>query len=268
MPRFAANLSLMFAELPFLERFEAAARAGFRAVECQFPYAAPATEIARRLAANALRLVMFNLPPGDWAAGDRGLAVDAARRGEFKASLGLALEYADLLEVTQLHVMAGVLPPGEDAQAARRVYLDNLREAAAVARLRGVGLLIEPLNARDNPGYFLRTNGEAAQVIAEVGADNLRLQFDFYHTQISEGDLASRLEQHFALIGHIQVAGVPGRHEPDEGEVNYPWLFRLLDAWGYRGHVGCEYRPRGTTSEGLHWMEGVERQDLAQDPPA
>ncbi len=259
MPRFAANLSLMFTELPFLERFEAAARAGFRAVEFQFPYSWPAPEIARRLAAHQLRLVMFNLPPGDWEAGERGLSIFPERRGEFRASLGLGLQYAELLDVRLLHVMAGVLPTGEDAAAARRAYVDNLREAAATAAARGISLLIEPLNARDNPGYFLASCGQAAAVIGDVGASNLHLQFDFYHTQISEGDLATRLEEHFGLIGHVQVAGVPGRHEPDEGEVNYPWLFRLLDAWGYPGHVGCEYRPRGNTLEGLGWMEGIHR---------
>lgn len=259
MPRFAANLSLMFTELPFLDRFEAAAQAGFSAVECQFPYSAPAPEIARRLQACNLRLVMFNLPPGDLAAGERGLAIFPARRGEFRAALGLGLQYAEALDVRLLHVMAGTLAPGEDSLAAHRTYVDNLREAAASAAARGITLLIEPLNARDNPGYFLRTLGQAAAVIAEVGAANLRLQFDFYHAQISEGDLATRLEEHFGVVGHVQVAGVPGRHEPDEGEINYPWLFRLLDAWGYAGHVGCEYWPRGSTRDGLGWLDRVER---------
>jgi hydroxypyruvate isomerase len=261
MPRFAANLSLMFQELPFLDRFEAAAEAGFRAVELQFPYAWPAPQIARRLEQHGLKLVLFNLPPGDWQAGDRGLSVYPQRRGEFMAALGLGLQYAQHLGAPQLHVMAGVLSPDDDLDAARRVYVDNLREAAAAAARHGITLLIEPLNVRDNPGYFLRSCGQAAEVIADVGADNLRLQFDFYHVQISEGDLATRLEEHFALIGHVQVAGVPGRHEPDEGEVNYPWLFRLLDAWGYAGHVGCEYRPRGVTAAGLRWLADTERSD-------
>ncbi|MDE3009854.1 MAG: hydroxypyruvate isomerase family protein [Pseudomonadota bacterium] len=259
MPRFAANLSLMFTEVPFLERFEAAARAGFRSVEFQFPYAWPAPEIRRRLDANGLDLAMFNLPPGDWDAGERGLAVFPGRCGEFRAALGLGLQYADLLQVRLLHVMAGVPGVHDDRDAARRTYLDNLREAAAMAATRGITLLIEPLNRRDNPGYFLHGCDQAAAVIADAGVDNLRLQFDFYHTQISEGDLATRLEQHFAIIGHVQVAGVPGRHEPDEGEVNYPWLFRLLDAWGYAGQVGCEYRPRGNTVDGLGWLRGVSR---------
>ena len=254
MPRFAANLTMMFQELPFLDRFAAAAAAGFRAVEFQFPYAWPAHEIATRLTTHALELVMFNLPPGDWAAGERGLAIYADRRGEFRAALGLGLQYAEALGVRSLHVMAGTLPADADRAAARRIYVDNLREAAQAAAQRGVTLLIEPLNRRDNPNYFLQRSHEAAEVISEVGAGNLRLQFDIYHTQITEGDIATRLEEHFGVIGHVQVAGVPGRHEPDEGEVNYPWLFRLLDAWGYPGHVGCEYRPRGETLAGLRWL--------------
>ena len=258
MPRFAANLSLMFCEMPFLDRFAAAAAAGFNAVEFQFPYAWPAHEIAARLQQHGLELAMFNAPPGDWEAGDRGLAIQPDRRGEFKAALGLALQYADLLHVPQLHVMAGVYQPGDDAGAARRVYVENLRDAAQAAAAHGVGLLIEPLNLRDNPGYFLHTSAQAAAVIADVDAPNLRLQFDMYHTQISEGDIATRLEALFGLVGHVQVAGVPGRHEPDEGELNYPWLFRLLDAWGYAGHVGCEYRPRGRTTDGLGWLRKIE----------
>lgn len=254
MPRFAANLSLMFTEHPFLDRFEAAARAGFTAVECQFPYAWPATEIAARLRTHGLRLVLFNLPPGDWEAGDRGLAVQASRRGEFRAALGLGLQYAELLGTSQLHVMAGLADPGEDLAAVHRLYVDNLREAARAAAARGITLLIEPLNARDNPGYFLRTCEQAAQVISDVDMPNVRLQFDMYHVQITQGDLANRLEAHFGLVGHVQVAGVPDRHEPDEGELNYPWLFRLLDAWGYTGYVGCEYRPRGATADGLRWL--------------
>jgi hydroxypyruvate isomerase len=257
MPRFAANLTMMFQELPFLDRFEAAARAGFRAVEILFPYAWPAHEIARRLAENELTLVLCNLPPGDWEAGERGLAIFPERRGEFQAALGLGMQYAERLGVRQLHVMAGVSRAGDDLAAARRAYVDNLRDAARAAAERDFTLLIEPLNARDMPGYFLRTCAQAAEVIADVGAPNLRLQFDVYHIQITEGDLATRLEAHFGLVGHVQVAGVPDRHEPDEGEVNYPWLFRLLDAWGYAGHVGCEYRPRGRTEEGLGWLSRV-----------
>ncbi len=257
MPRFAANLSLMFTEVPFLDRFEAAARAGFDAVEFQFPYAWPAHEITARLRDLSLELAMFNLPPGDWEAGDRGLAIQPERRGEFQAALGLGLQYVDLLGATRLHVMAGVLPPGADVAAARRMYVDNLRDAARSAAARGIDLLIEPLNRRDNPGYFLHSTDQAADIIADIDAPNVRLQFDMYHTQISEGDLATRLEAHFGLVGHVQVAGVPGRHEPDEGELNYPWLFRLLDAWGYGGFIGCEYRPRGSTEQGLGWMRGL-----------
>ena len=254
MPRFAANLTLMFQEVPFLDRFEAAARAGFRAVEFLFPYAWPAHEIAQRLEQHHLALVVFNLPPGDWDAGERGLAIFPERRGEFQAALGLGLQYAELLGASQLHVMAGVLPQHEDPAPARRAYIDNLREAARLAAARDLTLLIEPLNARDMPGYFLRTCAQAADVIADVGSDHVRLQFDVYNTQITEGDIATRLEEHFGLISHIQIAGVPDRHEPDEGEVNYPWLFRLLDAWGYSGYVGCEYRPRGDTRDGLRWL--------------
>jgi hydroxypyruvate isomerase len=259
MPRFAANLTLMFNELPFLERFAAAAGAGFDAVEFLFPYEHPAAAIADALEANALVNALFNLPPGDWAAGERGIGAIPGREDEFRDSVARALAYATALGTPRLHVMSGVVPAGADRAAYRATYVANLRAAAARAAAEGRVLLIEPLNPRDVPGYLVATQADAHAIREEVGAPNVKVQMDLYHCQIVEGDVAMRLRRHLPQVGHIQIAGVPERNEPDTGELNYPYLFRLLDELGYEGWVGCEYRPARGTREGLGWFEPWRR---------
>lgn len=254
MPRFAANLSMMYTEHAFEDRFAAAAADGFEAVEYLFPYAYDPHNLARRLRTNGLEQVLFNLAPGDWDRGERGMACHPGREAEFMASVEQAAHYADILGCRRLHAMAGVLPHGVSPQQAHAVYVGNLRSAAQRLAAQGMTLLIEPINTRDMPGYFLHHQQQAHDVVAEVGESNLRVQLDFYHCQIMEGDLTRRLEQHLPGVGHIQIAGVPDRHEPDQGEVNYPWLFECLDALGYDGFIGCEYRPRASTSAGLDWL--------------
>jgi hydroxypyruvate isomerase len=256
MPKFAANLTMMFNELPFLERFEAAAKAGFKAVEFLFPYEQRPDEIAAKLAAHGLENVLFNMPPGDWAAGERGMASLPGREAEFREGVAKALSYAKALGTRRLHAMAGLLPAGADRAAHRRVYAGNLRYAAAELAKHGITLLIEPINTRDIPGYFLNTQDDAHAIREEVGAANLKVQMDFYHVQIVEGDIAMKVRKHLPHIGHIQIAGVPQRHEPDTGEVNYPYLFALLDELGCECWIGCEYRPAKGTVEGLGWMRG------------
>jgi hydroxypyruvate isomerase len=252
MPKFAANLSMLFPELPFLDRFEAAARAGFKAVEFLFPYEHEAQEIRRRLDRFGLRQVLFNLSPGDWGKGERGLAALPGREQEFAASVDQAIAYAQALECPQVHIMAGLAfdIPLEQASA---TYGANLRWAANRLQSCDIRALIEPLNSRDMPGYFLTTAEQAHLIIETVGHPNLFLQMDLYHAQIMGGDLAERTRSHWPLIRHIQIAGVPGRHEPDVGEINYPYLFDLLDGLGYDGWIGCEYRPRADTRAGLGW---------------
>jgi hydroxypyruvate isomerase len=259
MPKFAANLTMMFNELPFAQRFAAAAKAGFRGVEFLFPYEFTPSELRALLEENALQNVLFNMPPGDWAAGERGLASLPGREAEFRDSVARAIDYAQALGTPCVHAMAGLVPAGADRQQHRALYIDNLRHAARA--LAGIGrtLVIEPLNTRDNPGYLLNTQAEAHAVCAAVGEPNIKVQMDFYHAQIVEGDLAVKLRKYLGRIGHIQIASVPDRHEPDEGEVNYPYLFRLLDELGYDGWVGCEYRPRGRTEEGLGWFTSALR---------
>lgn len=254
MPRFAANLTMMYNEVPFADRFAAAARAGFRGVEFLFPYELDAPALARLLAENGLSNALFNLPPGDWAAGERGLAALPGRERDFRDGVALALEYALALGTPTLHAMAGLVPADADRRRYREVYVDNLRHAARSLARHGRKLVIEPLNPRDMPGYLLSTQADAHAVCAEVGEPNLMVQMDLYHAQIVEGDLSTMLRRYLPRIGHIQIAGVPDRHEPDEGEVNYPHLFRLIDALGYEGWVGCEYRPRGHTDAGLGWL--------------
>lgn len=254
MPRFAANLTMMYTEVPFLDRFAAAARDGFDAVEYLFPYDHAPAEISKRLKDNGLTQALFNLPPGDWAAGERGMACHPGREAEFAAALEHALPYIEATGCRRVHAMAGLVPAGSNPATLRETYVANLRQAAARLAPLGVDLLIEPINSRDMPGYFLSLQQQAHDVLADVGAANLKVQMDFYHCQIMEGDLSKRLQKHLAGVGHIQIAGVPDRHEPDGGEVNYPHLFDLLDALGFAGFVGCEYRPRAGTSEGLSWM--------------
>lgn len=264
MPRFAANLTMMFTEHPFPQRFGAAARAGFEAVEFLFPYAWPAGDIAAWLAESRLRNVLFNLPPGDWEAGERGIASLPGREAEFASSVEQALDYARVLGTPRLHVMAGLLPEGADRAAHRALYVANLRHAARRAAAQGIGLLIEPINGRDMPGYLLQHQEEAIQAIESFGApQNLGIQFDVYHCQIMDGDLTTRIRRNFGLIKHVQVAGVPLRNEPDFGEVNYAYIFAMLDAFRYKGWVGCEYRPRGRTEDGLGWLRAAKAASAA-----
>ena len=254
MPRFAANLTMMFNEVPFLERFAAAAQAGFRGVEFLFPYEYPVEEIKARLRENGLENALFNLPPGDFANGERGLACLPGREADFRAAVEKALDYAGHLGTRRLHAMAGIVPPGIGRDECRSTYVQNLRYAAARCAEQSVTLLIEAINTRDIPGYFLNTQADSAVVCEEAAAPNLRMQMDCYHMQIVEGDLETKLRKYAGLCGHIQIAGVPKRAEPDAGEVNYPHIFRLLDEIGYGGWVGCEYRPAGKTLDGLAWF--------------
>ncbi|MDR6956841.1 hydroxypyruvate isomerase [Pseudomonas brassicacearum] len=254
MPRFAANLSMLYPQHSFLERFAAAAADGFDAVEYLFPYEYSPQVLKQRLEDNGLVQALFNAPPGDWAAGERGIATLPGRQSEFREGFDRALHYAAVLGNSKIHVMAGLL--ASEAERARHhgVYLENLAYACAQATKVGLTVLLEPINTRDMPGFFLNRQDQAHAICREVGAPNLKVQFDCYHCQIVEGDLASKLRRDFSGIGHIQVAGVPDRHEPDLGEVNYPFLFELMDELGYDGWVGCEYRPRGDTSSGLKWL--------------
>ena len=277
MPRFAANLSLLYTELPFLDRFEAAARDGFEAVEYLFPYAFDLAELLARLKANGLQQVLFNAPPGGtdapgidaaWAAGARGTASVPGREAEFRAGVQLALRYADVLDCPRIHCMAGLLAEsatGASQTSARRsVYVSNLRWAATEAAKSGRTILIEPINPRDMPRFFLNRQDDAHAIVQEVGASNLKVQMDLYHCQIVEGDVAMKLRQYLPTgrVGHLQIAGVPERHEPDVGELNCAYLFEVIDEvaaqCGWQGWVGCEYRPRmgtepGGTSRGLGW---------------
>ena len=262
MPKFAANLSMLYPELGFLDRFDAAAKDGFKAVEYLFPYAFTQRDIAERLKANGLQQVLFNAPPGDWDGGERGLACLPGREAQFRQGIAQALDYAGALNCPRIHVMAGLLPAGVARSALYPTYISQLRWAAGEAARQGVDILIEPINTRDIPGFFLNRQDHAHQVIADVGAANLKVQMDLYHCQIVEGDLAMKLRQYLPTgnVGHIQIAGVPQRHEPDVGEINYPYLFSVLDELGFDGWVGCEYRPRagmaaGGTSAGLGWLK-------------
>ncbi|AOJ06639.1 2-oxo-tetronate isomerase [Burkholderia mayonis] len=254
MPRFAANLTMMYNEHAFLDRFAAAARDGFKAVEYLFPYDFPAAELKARLDAHGLVQALFNAPPGDWAAGERGIASLPGREDAFRRAIDTALDYARVIGNDKIHVMAGLIAPTQDRAKHRDTYLRNLAHAADAARAENVTIVIEPINPRDMPGFFLNRQGDAQAICREVGAPNLKVQFDCYHCQIVEGDLATKLERDIAGIGHIQIAGVPERHEPDIGEINYPYLFELIDALGYDGWIGCEYRPKAGTSEGLGWL--------------
>lgn len=254
MPRFAANLSMLYPEHDFLDRFAAAAADGFEAVEYLFPYDYSAQELKQRLLDNGLQQALFNAPPGDWAAGERGTASLPGREQEFRDGFAKALEYAAVLGNDRIHVMAGLLPDESLRAQHHAVYLANLRHAAAAAAEVGITVVLEPINTRDMPGFFLNYQAQAQAVCKEVGADNLLVQFDCYHCQIMEGDLSVKLRRDMAGIGHIQIAGVPDRHEPDLGELNYPQLFKLIDELGYQGWIGCEYRPKGNTSVGLGWL--------------
>ncbi len=261
MPRFAANLSMMYAELPFLERFGAAARDGFAAVEFLFPYEWPAAPLAALLAENGLQQVLFNAPPGDFANGERGIGALPGREAEFRSGFERALDYAAALACPRLHVMAGLVAPDRTRESMRATYLENLEWAAGRAADAKVDVLIEPINTRDIPGYFLNRQDEAHAVIVEVGSPHLKVQMDLYHCQIVEGDVAMKLRKYLPTgrVGHLQIAGVPQRHEPDVGELNYPYLFDVIDELGYDGWIGCEYRPAARTSSGLGWLRGAKR---------
>ncbi len=257
MPRFAANLTLLFTELPFVERFAAAARAGFAAVECQFPYDWPKETLASALVANRLQMVLHNLPAGDWAAGDRGSACQPDRVAEFRAGVAQAIAYAQALGCSQLNCIAGVLPPGLEPARARQTLVENLRFAAAELARADIRLLLEPINTRDIPGFLVSRTDDALALLDEVGAPNLFLQYDIYHAQRTEGELGATLAAHLPRIAHLQVADNPGRHEPGTGEINFPWLFARIDRLGYTGWIGCEYRPASTTEAGLGWLQAV-----------
>ena len=255
MLRFAANLSLMYNEHEFLDRFAAAASDGFKGVEFLFPYEHSPGEIRRRLDEHSLTQALFNGPPGNWAAGERGIASLPGREEEFRQSIAKALQYVQVIGNETLHVMAGLTVAGVDRARQRAVYMNNLAYAADQAASLGVTIVIEPINTRDIPGFFLNRQDEAQAIRAELGKPNLQVQFDLYHCQIVEGDLATRLRRDMPTIGHIQIAGVPDRHEPDTGEVNYNYLLGLIEELGYAGWIGCEYRPAGKTSAGLGWFE-------------
>ncbi len=254
MPNFDANISWLFTELPFLDRFEAAANSGFRAVEIQNPYEVAKDAIVERLNRHGLQVALHNMPAGDWAAGERGLACLPDRVDDFRKTCELALDYAVALRAPRVHCMAGIMPKGTDPAILRDTYVRNLRELGAKAAKAKVEVMIEPINNRDIPGYYLNYSAQAVSLLDEIGAPNVRLQYDVYHMQIMEGDLAPTIERLLPRIGHVQIADTPGRHEPGTGEINYPFVLGKLDALGYAGWVGCEYRPRAGTVEGLGWM--------------
>jgi 2-dehydrotetronate isomerase len=259
MPKLAANLSMMYTDLPFLERFGAAAKDGFKGVEYLFPYAFAAQDIAAKLHEHQLEQVLFNVGQGDFDAGERGISAVPGREQEFHDALEIGITYAKATRCPRLHIMAGLVKNQGFRAAMHTTYVNNLRHAAKRLGEEGIGALIEPINPRDIPGYFLNTQAQGHEVVAQVGSQHLKVQMDFYHVQIVEGDIAMRLRHHFAGVGHVQIAGVPARNEPDLGEVNFPYLLNLLDELGYAGWVGCEYRPKltstGGTSAGLSWAK-------------
>ena len=257
MPKFAANLSMLFTELPFLDRFEAAARADFTAVEFLFPYAWPAHDIKKRLDAHGLKLVLHNLPAGDWDAGERGIACHPDRIEEFRAGVAKAIAYATTLGVDQVNCLAGKAPAGVSDALLRSSFVNNLKYAAAELKGAGLKLLIEPINHFDIPGFYLNTTAQALAILDEVGADNAFVQYDIYHAQRMEGELAATMQKNLARIGHIQLADNPGRNEPGTGEINYPFLFAHLERVGYSGWIGCEYKPATTTEAGLGWRQAL-----------
>lgn len=262
MPRFAANLSMLYNDVDFLDRFAAAARDGFKAVEYLFPYAYTPEQLAALLRQHGLQQVLFNAPPGDWDAGERGIACLPGREAEFREGIARAITYAQALQCPRIHVMAGLVPQDVDPATVRATYVANVRYAAEQAAAHGIQILLEPINGRDMPGFFLSRQDQAHALVAEIGAANVKVQMDLYHCQIVEGDLAMKIRQYLPTgnVGHFQIAGVPERHEPDVGEVHYPYLFQLLDTLGYDGWIGCEYKPaRGAaphaTRDGLGWLQ-------------
>jgi hydroxypyruvate isomerase len=254
VPKFAANLTMLFNELPFLDRFAAAKAAGFSGVEFLFPYDFEKVVLREKLDRYGLSQVLHNLPAGNWAAGERGIAVLPDRVAEFRAGLERAIDYARALDCRQLNCLAGIAPAGSDDKTLHRVFVDNLRYAADALARHNIRLLIEPINTRDIPGFFLSRTQQAQDIIAEVGSDNLFIQYDIYHMQVMEGDLAPTIRKHLGRIAHIQLADNPGRNEPGTGEINFPYLFRYLDEIGYSGWIGCEYKPKTATEESLEWF--------------
>ncbi|MFM8246605.1 MAG: hydroxypyruvate isomerase [Burkholderiaceae bacterium] len=260
MPHFAANLSMLFTEVPFEQRFARAASAGFSLVECQFPYQLPADEIRHLLDANGQTMVLHNLPAGDWAAGDRGNGCDPSRVSEFRAGVEQAISYATTLGVKKLNCLAGKLPAGVNQQQARSTLVENLRFAATALAPHGIQLLIEPINRFDIPGFFLDSTAKALSVMDEVGGHQVMLQYDIYHAQRMEDELAGQLRNNLHRIGHLQIADNPGRHEPGTGEINFKWLFGLIDELGYQGVIGAEYNPARGTEAGLGWLHALTHQ--------
>jgi 2-dehydrotetronate isomerase len=258
MPKFAANLTMMFTEVPFLDRFAAAADAGFEAVEFLLPYDFHPEEVANRSRAAGVEIVLFNLPAGDWAAGERGIACIPGREAEFHASVDKALQYAVALGTQQLHSMAGIVPRGVDPALCRRTLIANLAYAADRMAQHDRTLLLEAINTRDMPGFIVSTQKDSRSICEATNAPNIKMQMDLYHMQVMEGDLATKLKQYAPYCGHIQIAGCPERNEPDTGEIRYEYLFRLLDEIGYTGWLGCEYRPAGKTIDGLGWLQSLE----------
>ena len=254
MPKFAANLTMLFNEVPFLDRFERAAKAGFDAVEFLFPYAFPTAEIKARLAGNGLKLVLHNLPAGDWDGGERGIACLPDRVDEFREGVARAIEVGTALGVERINCLAGKAPMGASDATLRQTFVGNLRYAAAELKKAGLKLLVEPINIYDIPGFYLNRTAQAMSIIDEVGSDNLFLQYDIYHAQRMEGELAATMAKHLPRIAHVQLADNPGRNEPGTGEINYGFLFAHLDRIGYPGWVGCEYKPATTTEAGLGWL--------------
>jgi len=255
MPRLNANLSMMFGEREFLERFGAAAKAGFKGVEFLFPYEFSAAQIGEQLDKHKLKMVLFNMPPGNWDAGDRGMACDPARTGEFQDGVGKALDYAKALNCAQLHCMAGLKPRGAGEDKMRETYIGNLQFAGKELAKHGISLLIEAINTRDIPGFYLNYSAQAFDIMHYANVPNLKFQYDIYHMQIMEGDLAPTLEKNLERIGHMQLADTPGRHEPGTGEINYDFLLKFIDGAGYKGWIGCEYKPAGKTEDGLGWTQ-------------
>ncbi|MBU3541483.1 hydroxypyruvate isomerase [Polynucleobacter sp. UB-Tiil-W10] len=259
MPQFAANLTMLFNESPFMERFEKAANSGFQAVEFLFPYAFPAQEIKQKLEQYQLQLVLHNLPAGDWDAGERGIACLPDRVAEFQTGVGKAIEYAKALGVKQLNCLAGKIPANVDAVLVQETFISNLRYAAAELKKANIKLLIEPINTFDIPGFYLSKTQQAIDILNEVGSDNLYIQYDIYHAQRMEGELCKTLETNLSKIAHIQLADNPGRNEPGTGEINYAHLFQFIDSIGYKGWIGCEYKPASNTEAGLGWIKALNK---------
>jgi 2-dehydrotetronate isomerase len=254
MPKLAANLSMLFTEHEFLDRFALAASCGFRAVEMLFPYDFPPAAIAKALTSASLELVLFNTSPGDFQAGERGIAALPGREEEFRRKFQMSLEYAKTLSCRRIHMMAGAVPNSLDPASCRSCFMENLHWASGRAGASNIDLLLEPLNPKDVPGYLIPNSAAAVAILDELRLGNIFLQYDVYHSQMSEGSLASTFTAHAGIIRHVQISGVPGRNEPDENqEINYPYLLSLIDASGYDGWVGCEYRPRSDTRSGLGW---------------